>query len=174
MATMMQIVDAVVARLKAKLPQLAAEYFPDNPDEYRLNHPKGALLVSYPGSTFDDTVDVGCVAQPRMVKLSVTVVMRQLNGRGGAVDMVDAVLLALVGWRPPDCRKANAKRDAFLNGKAGIWQYAVDLTAETMFVEDAEGDDGPLLTHITTDDDYNRGETRKEPDGSIIQEEFTV
>ncbi|WP_308170863.1 Gp37 family protein [Ralstonia syzygii] len=47
MATTLHIIDALVARLKAKLPQLAVEYFPDKPADYRLNHPKGALLVSF-------------------------------------------------------------------------------------------------------------------------------
>ena len=78
MATTLQIIDAVVERLKVKLPQLAVEYFPDRPAEYRLNHPRGALLVSYLGSQFDTTVDVTYIAQPRTVKLSVTVILRQL------------------------------------------------------------------------------------------------
>ncbi len=136
MATTLQIIDAVVDRLKVKLPQLAVEYFPDRPAEYRLNHPRGALLVSYPGSQFGDTVDVTCIAQPRTVKLSVTVLLRQLNGRGGAVDVVDDVRRALVGWRPPDCRKVWAVSEKFLGESAGIWQYVVDMATESMLVED--------------------------------------
>ena len=46
MATTLQIIDAVVERLKVKLPQLAVEYFPDRPAEYRLNHPSS--LSDYP------------------------------------------------------------------------------------------------------------------------------
>lgn len=153
MATTLQIIEAVVARLKAKLPQLAAEYFPDKPAEYRLNHPRGALLVSYPGSTFGDTVDVEFVAQPRTVKLSVTVVMRQLNGRGGAVDVVDDVRRALVGWRPPDCGKVKASREAFVDETAGIWQYAVDFTATAMLVEDADVGTETPLTVVTYEEE---------------------
>ena len=48
------------------------------------------------------------------------------------------------------------------------------MATEAIVVEDEDVDTGPLLTHITTADPYNRGETRKEPDGTIIQEEFTV
>ena len=51
---------------------------------------------------------------------------------------------------------------------------ALDVATEAIVVEDEDVDTGPLLTHITTADPYNRGETRKEPDGTIIQEEFTV
>ncbi|EKY7025774.1 hypothetical protein QFI32_005337, partial [Escherichia coli] len=46
------VLDAVLARLREKLPQLQVEYFPEKPAEYRLNHPAGALLVSYAGSRF--------------------------------------------------------------------------------------------------------------------------
>lgn len=149
MATTLQIIDAVLARLKVKLPQLAIEYFPDRPAEYRVNHAVGALLISYPGSQFGDTVDVTYIAQPRTVKLSVTVLLRQLNGRGGAVDVVDDVRRALVGWRPPDCRKVRAVSETFLGETAGIWQYTVDLAAEAMLVEDAEIGAEIPLTQVT-------------------------
>lgn len=149
MATTLQIIDAVVERLKVKLPQLAVEYFPDRPAEYRLNHPKGALLVSYLGSQFDATVDVTYIAQPRTVKLSVTVILRQLNGKGGAVDVVDAVRQALVGFRPPDCRKVWAVSEKFLGETAGLWQYAVDLASEAVLVEDADVNTETPLTLVT-------------------------
>ena len=149
MATTLQIIDAVVERLKVKIPQLAVEYFPDRPAEYRLNHPKGALLVSYLGSQFDTTVDVTDIAQPRTVKLSVTVILRQLNGKGGAVDVVDAVRQALVGFRPPDCRKVWAVSEKFLGETAGLWQYAVDLATEAMLVEDADVNTETPLTLVT-------------------------
>ncbi|NLR73579.1 Gp37 family protein [Leeia aquatica] len=149
MATTLQIIDAVVARLKVKLPQLAVEYFPDQPGEYRLNHSKGALLVSYPGSQFTDPVDLTCIVQPRVVKLSITVLLRQLNGRGGAIEKVDEVRRALVGWRPMDCRKTWAVSEKFLGESAGIWQYAVDLATQTMLVEDSNMPSGPILNQVT-------------------------
>ncbi|WP_353189536.1 Gp37 family protein [Pandoraea pnomenusa] len=153
MATTLQIIDAVVKRLAVKLPHLAVEYFPDKPSEYRLNHPKGALLVSYLGSQFDKTVDVAYVAQPRTVKLSVTVVLRQLNGKGGAVDVVDLVRAALVGFRPPDCRKVWAVSEKFLGETAGLWQYAVDVASEAMLVEDADVNTETPLTEVTYEED---------------------
>ncbi|MBS1186687.1 MAG: hypothetical protein H6R04_705 [Burkholderiaceae bacterium] len=148
MATTLQMIEAVVQRLKAKFPALAVEYFPDKPDEYRLNHPKGALLVSYSGGKFGESIDVTYIAQPRDVEITITVVMRQLNGRGGAVDVLDLVRTALLGFRMPDCRKMRATDEKFLGETAGLWQYVVDFSAEAMLVEDAEGDGGPLLTTV--------------------------
>lgn len=57
------VLDAVLARLREKLPQLQVEYFPEKPAEYRLNHPVGALLLSYAGSRFDRPDDTGAVIQ---------------------------------------------------------------------------------------------------------------
>ncbi|MBB2778380.1 UNVERIFIED_ORG: hypothetical protein HNP28_003727 [Comamonas terrigena] len=148
MASTNEIIDAVVKRLQVKLPWLAVEYFPEKAADYRLNHPRGALLVSYSGSRYEATRDAGFVSQPRGLRLTVTVLMRQLHGRGGAVDVVDGVRLALLGWRAPDCRKAHIASDKFLGETAGIWQYAVEFTAQSMVVEDAALDAGAPLKAI--------------------------
>ena len=83
------------------------------------------------------------------MKLSVTVILRQLNGKGGAVDVVDAVRLAVVGFRPPDCRKVWAVSEKFLGETAGLWQYAVDVASEAMLVEDADVNTESPLIDIT-------------------------
>lgn len=66
------VLDAVLARLREKLPQLQVEYFPEKPAEYRLNHPVGALLLSYAGSRFDRPDDTGAVIQSQTIQLCVT------------------------------------------------------------------------------------------------------
>ncbi|AXE34011.1 Gp37 family protein [Chromobacterium phragmitis] len=148
MATTVEIIDALVARLQARLPGLLVEYFPERPAEYRLNHPAGALLVSYLGSQFAAPVDAGIVAQPRTLKLSVTVVLRQLNGRTGAVAVLDDVRRALVGYRLPDCRKLQATAERFLGQTSGLWQYAVDLATQGMQIEEDDAADSPILTQV--------------------------
>ncbi|VAV76601.1 Gp37 protein [Enterobacter hormaechei] len=92
------VLDAVLTRLREKLPQLQVEYFPEKPAEYRLNHPVGALLVSYAGSRFDKPNDIGAVLQTQTIQLCVTVVFRQLNGKRGAIDVLDAVRRILGGY----------------------------------------------------------------------------
>ena len=99
------VLDAVLAQLREKLPQLQVEYFPEKPAEYRLNHPVGALLVSYAGSRFDKPNDIGAVLQTQTIQLCVTVVFRQLNGKRGAIDVLDAVRRILGGYTPPNCRR---------------------------------------------------------------------
>ncbi len=149
MAATLAILESVAARLQARLPNLAVEYFPERPAEYRLNHAVGALLISYAGSRFDQTVDLTYVVQPRQLTLTVTVVLRQLNGRGGAVDVLDQVRTALTGFRPPDCKKVRMLAEKFLGQNDGLWQYALDAATEAMLVEDTEAEGGPPLSQVT-------------------------
>ncbi len=96
------VLDAVLARLREKLPQLQVEYFPEKPAEYRLNHPVGALLLSYAGSRFDRPDDTGAVIQSQTIQLCVTVVFRQLNGKGAInVRMLSAAFSAATRRLPP-------------------------------------------------------------------------
>lgn len=173
MAVTLTIIDAVVARLQAAFQDMAVEYFPDKPSEYRLNHPKGALLVSYLGAKYQEPIDTSAVVQPATLKLNVTVVLRQLNGKDGAVAMLTRLRSALIGYKPPNCRrKVWAVGEQFLGETAGIWQYALDVSTEAIVVEDEDIDTGSPLNHITVADSLNRGETYKAPDGTISQEEF--
>ncbi|PVJ40204.1 hypothetical protein C4855_26865, partial [Salmonella enterica subsp. enterica serovar Gaminara] len=122
------VLDAVLTRLREKLPQLQVEYFPEKPAEYRLNHPVGALLVSYAGSRFDKPNDIGAVLQPQTIQLCVTVVFRQLNGKKGAIDVLDAVRRILGGYTPPNCRRRIwLTREVFIGEVKGLWQYALDF-----------------------------------------------
>lgn len=144
------VIDAVVARLRERLPALAVEYFPENPADYRLNHPVGALLVSYVGSKFDKSIDSGAVIQPQTIQLCVTVVFRQLNGKRGAIDVLDATRQILGGFTPPDCRQRIwLAREVFIGEVNGLWQYALHVATEGFFIEKYDPpSSGPVLTRV--------------------------
>ena len=143
------VIDAVVSRLKEKLPGLQVEYFPEKPADYRLNHPKGALLVSYTRSRFDAPDDTCAVIQPQTIQLCVTVVYRQLNGKQGAIAVMDALRRVLGGYTPPGCRRRIwLAQESFLGEVKGLWQYALDFATESVFIEDSDLPSGPLLTEV--------------------------
>lgn len=172
------IIDAVVLRLRKKLPALQVEYFPEKPADYHLTHPHGAVLVNYVSSTFGSVEDLGtvlqpqahplgslllshanpkfavmddlgAVLQPQTIMLSATIVLQQLNGRYGAVDILDAVRQALGGFVPPNCcRRIWLVRDQFLGEVGGFWQYVIDFSTESLFIEDCDSADEPLLTTV--------------------------
>lgn len=143
------ILDAVLARLAAQVPDIGREYFPDDPDTYRVNHPVGMFLVSYAGGRFGPSVDVAAVIQERGLRVTVTTVFRQLNGRMGAVDALDLQRLALVGFQPIGCtHKMRAVEEKFLSRQSGLWYYATAYELGAMQIEDTEEEAGPPARNI--------------------------
>jgi hypothetical protein len=149
MGQTLEALDSVMARLKDGNPDLAVEYFPDDPDTYQLTHPKGALLVSYPGADFGESVDAAIVVQERDLAVAITLLFRQLNGRDGAVERLDLLRRQLVGFAPEHCRKMTARKEKFLQQKSGVWYYAALFGARTVQAECAEEEGGPPAAQIT-------------------------
>ena len=106
MADTLALIDATLAHLGAALPELAVELFPGRPADYRLNHPLGAVLLGYAAATHGPARPLAMVVQERTLRLTVTLVTRQLWGRDGAVAYLDRLRLALVeaGYSAPVLR----------------------------------------------------------------------
>ena len=87
------LLDGAQAVLVAAFPDLAVELFPARPEDYRLNHPVGALLLAYPGSRFADPIlRATSVCQERTLTLGVSLVSRHLWGPDGAVALLDRLM----------------------------------------------------------------------------------
>ncbi|AVH35416.1 hypothetical protein AL532_03365 [Pseudomonas monteilii] len=119
------ILDAFVAQLKNTFGQkLAVELFPEAPSGYRLNHPRGAILVAFGNSKFGEPEALDAVFQQRNMTIPLTLVFRQLNGRDGVISYLDAIRDCLTGWYPPHCDNACRPVDeVFIGQVAGLWQY---------------------------------------------------
>ncbi|MGL9719855.1 Gp37 family protein [Symbiopectobacterium sp.] len=147
------LLSAVVERLRLQLPGLHVDFFPERPEQFRLNHSRGAVLVSYGKSRFGQTQDIGGVIQPQTVRLTATVVVKQLNGKGGAVAVLDQVRQCLGGWRPPDCqRDIWLVEEVFLGQTEGLWQYALTVETVTVFIQNDSPEDNPLLTQVNREE----------------------
>ena len=124
--------DSAGAVLVAAFPDLVVELFPAQPQDYRLNHPVGALLLAYPGSRFAEPIlRANSVCQERTLTLSVTLVSRHLWGPDGAVALLDRLRAALLGWRPDDCQPVIALADRLLGEQAGLWWYTAEFACAT-------------------------------------------
>lgn len=159
--TIADIEQTIIERLRAKTQGLLIEGFPEKPSEYKLMHPKGALLVSYAGSTFSEPKPTDIVFQERKVEFDITVAMRHLRNHEGAYAYLDAVRIALTGYRIAGCSKMYPAKEEFLNEDNGIWQYAMTFAMTIPAIEIDEDEQLPLLTKITTVDDYGETEVSK-------------
>ena len=151
MATTKAILLAAADRLKSQVPGVAVELYPENPAAWRMNHPRAALLVDYRGSRYGEVVDTGIVAQGRELSIGISVVARTLHDAYGALAITDAVRLALLGQRLPDCFKTRLASERFVSQEAGNWIYELVFAVESFVVEVAEGDVGPALTRVMAD-----------------------
>lgn len=148
MAATLPILTAVRDHLREQLAGYSVELFPDKPAQYRFMHPKGAVLVGYQGSRFGKLEDTGRIAQQRDLTLHLTVFGRGVHHDGAALDLLDALRLAVVGYRPPDCLPCHLISEQFLAEDGGAWQYQLLVQTETQQIEQYEAPSAPKLTTL--------------------------
>ena len=135
MSATLPILTALQNHLQTALPGYEVALFPDRPEAYRFIHPKGAVLIGYQGSKFTRLESLGMMAQQRDITLNLTVFGRGLHHDGAALDLLDALRLALVGYTPPNCLPCHLLAEVFLSEDAGAWQYQLTAQTETQQVE---------------------------------------
>lgn len=148
MAATVPILQAVAEWLQDELPDAEVRLFPDNPAQYRFIHPKGAVLVGYQGSRFGAIEQLGAISQQRVMTLHLTVFGRGLHHDGAALDLLDRVRLAVVGFRPPHCLPCHLISEQFLAEEAGAWQYQLLVQTETHQVQQCRDEPKPVLTAV--------------------------
>jgi len=145
-----ELLNAVVEQLKDGFArELSIELFPEDPSKYRLNHPRGAVLVGYGRSRFGPSEALDAVFQARAMVVPLTLVFRQLNGRDGVIEYLDRVRLQLTGWTAPHCDQAmRPLEERFIGQLQGVWQYGLDMATHATQLQDFGPVSGPLLTEI--------------------------
>lgn len=128
------LVQATMERISARLPDLACELFPDDPEEYSLLHPVGAVLVRYKGSSYGPSQDVDLVAQERGPQVELTLITRSLNGSEGATQFLERLRLIVMGWKPLGFSPCRMVRDEFISQQGGQWRHALDFSTTTLAV----------------------------------------
>ncbi len=125
-ATVQQIETAILTKLRAAIPALSIEPYPENPAEYELLHPLGAVLVQYDGSTYGPNQTVNAaVVQRSTLRFAVVLVMRNLRDQGGCYDMLAAIRAALSGLVIPGTLTAlTCLSESFSTEADGVWIYA--------------------------------------------------
>lgn len=147
--TIAEIERGIIERLKSRLTDIQVLAFPEKPAEFNLTHPKGAVLVSYAGSTFSEPVATDLVLQDRKVEFSIFLLFRSLRGHDGAYRYLDSIRLILTGFRIPPAGKIYMVKEEFLGENAGVWSYGMTFAMKAPAVEVEEEEQLPLLRRIT-------------------------
>lgn len=109
-----EIVDA----LKASLPLVQVEAFPDQPRDYNLMHSRGAVLVAYKGR--EREVLTGCGMANNDYQFVVSFLFRNLRARDAHQGIYDALELAEGALTDI----ATLKNERFVNFENGVWEYS--------------------------------------------------
>ncbi|AEC17642.1 Gp37 protein [Gallibacterium anatis UMN179] len=135
MSATLPILTAIQQQLTAALPDWQVELMPDDPSDYYLAHPNGAVLIGYVGSTFGALRASDVVSQTRKLRLMLTVISRNLHNDNGALAVLDQLRLSIAGFQPPNCGKCYLISEQFNDEESGIWQYQLQFEVETVQLE---------------------------------------
>ncbi|MEH2920309.1 Gp37 family protein [Samsonia erythrinae] len=142
------LIDAVIAHLQQRLPARRIVPYPEHL-QTTGGGAQGDVLVGYRGSEFSAPEDVHSPVQTQRPQLMVAVLLPELDGEDGVLATLDILRQTLGGYRLPDCHRGiRLIRDRYVGYTEGRWHYAIDCTTETLFIEDRELTDGPLLTTV--------------------------
>lgn len=132
------ILEALQARLKAAVPDVGVELYPEKPTTWRLNNAKGALLVDFRGGQFGAAKDTQAAFTERTLTFGVSVVARTLYKGFGGLDLLDKTRAALNGYCPPNCKKLLPKAEKFLGEQQGLWIFEATFETQTIELETFE------------------------------------
>lgn len=135
MSATLPILNAFKAHLTPLFSGWDVQLMPKDTQRYFLAHPNGAILISYAGSTFGDVRPSAAITQMRTVHIVFTVLSRDLHNDQGALQLLDNLRLAVVGFTPPNCSPSWLIEEQFDEQQEGIWIYQLVLATQTMQIQ---------------------------------------
>lgn len=124
-----EIESAIIEKLKSDIPDLSVEPFPDNVKDYELIHPKGAVLVSYEGSSYTNP---RLEQQARMIEFDVIVIVRNLRSHLGAYDTLERVRQSITNDFYVENLKLYPLSEKFLFVEEDKWHYEIRFLLPTV------------------------------------------
>jgi hypothetical protein len=127
------IENAIIGQLKSSITDLKVEGFPENWNQYRLLHPKGAVLVQYTGSNYSspELNFAGMQQQLKTLTFGIALLVKGLRDKSGAYSYIDSIIAALAGFEPAGCLAMYPVSDNFQAEEDGIFYYELRFNVPT-------------------------------------------
>ncbi len=148
MSATLPILVSVKEHLLRQIPVFSVELFPDDLAHYYLKDELGAILVQYAGSKFEKVGSTDIIQQRRNVHIALTILARSQHDDSGALEILDQVRLAIVGFKPTNCEPCALISEEFAGEAEGIWQYQLIIRTETWQVQRVVMEDKPKLASV--------------------------
>ena len=146
MSATLPILQSIRDHIEQKTTSFSIELFPDDLDRYNLIDQYGAVLVQYAGSKFESLDSTDIIQQRRKVLIALTVIARSQHDDTGALEMLDQLRLAIVGFKPTNCTACHLISEEFAGEDSGLWQYQLIIQTETWQVEAHQPQNLPKFT----------------------------
>lgn len=131
--------EAAILELENPEDVVKVEY-PLSVEEYKLNHPKGALLVVYKGADYKDTKLELAILQDRDIHIGIIAVIKKKSSGMDPEDYIDFVRETLTGLEITVDRGDNKSfpfEDMWMKEEGGEWWYAITVLIPTLNIEQA-------------------------------------
>lgn len=132
-----EVEDALVEKVKELIEPLGikVEPFPDNPDNYVVTHPKGAVLVINKGGSYKAPETTSKHVQKRVLAFDLIVMVKNLRQHQGAYEVIDALANGIAGWKSPhSIYGARLEREAFIDRSASVWTWNLTIAVPTYLI----------------------------------------
>ena len=143
-----RIVAGVVDHVRAAVPDIEVEAWPDDPEGFEFYHEGAVALVRYAGSDFSEPKAIGAVVQDRAMEIVIRLLVRSLMGDGGAYRVLESLRRALTGQRIEGCTRMRPRREGFVGRLGGVWRFDMSFVTSCPAIEDADTESGPLLKDV--------------------------
>lgn len=125
------IEDDIIAKLKTDILGVAVESWPDNPANYQLLHPTGALLIRYLGSSYltPEPNSQQKVVHDRASLWEISIMqlsLKETKGHQGIYTLIESVRASLTGYTITSLDDASVMHptsDSFTREVGGTWLY---------------------------------------------------
>jgi hypothetical protein len=124
------IENDIKSQLESAITDLKVDTFPEA-GEYKLLHPKGAVLVAYESSSFNPPDSIAIIQQLVNHTFTITLIIKGLRDKNGAYSYIDLIISTLAGYEPTDCLKMYPQRTRFFGEESGIYRYDIDFIVPT-------------------------------------------
>jgi hypothetical protein len=147
------VIAAVIARLTAAIDGAKVEPWPDEPEKYRPQARVPILLVTLTEWLFTKPEGSSSDRVTRTYQLGVLVLTNSLKPGQGGPSLIDAVAIALGGWRPSGSGPIQLEAAQMIDRKDGLHRYVVRGTTSHPFPVGSDEDlSNPLITVIVEGD----------------------
>jgi hypothetical protein len=129
--------EAAILKLENPEDVVKVEY-PLSVEEYKLNQPKGALLVFYKGGEYKDTKLENAIHQDRNMHIGVMAVIKKKQSGMDPEDYIDFCRTALTGLEIAVTRGDNKSfpiADEWIKEEGGEWWYIITVVIPTLNIE---------------------------------------